>query len=132
MPVFVDTGGWFAYFVRRDPDHTAAIDWVRQNRQPLVTTDYVLDELLTLLKLRESHRVAAAAGVALLDRQVARLERVGEADFRGAWEVFQQYSDKGWSFTDCTSKVVMQRLSVTHAFAFDSHFEEFGTIVRIP
>jgi len=95
MPVFVDTGGWFAYFVRRDPDHTAAIDWVRQNRQPLVTTDYVLDELLTLLKLRESHRVAAAAGVALLERQAARLERIGEADFRGAWEVFQQYRDKG-------------------------------------
>ena len=132
MPVFVDTGGWFAYFVRRDPDHAAAIDWMRRNRQPLVPTDFVLDELLTLLKLRESHRVAAAAGVALLDRQVTRLERIGETDFHGAWQVFQQYSDKGWSFTDCTSKVVMQRLSVTHAFAFDSHFEEFGTIIRIP
>ena len=132
MSVFVDTGGWFAYFVRRDAEHKAAIDWMQLNRQPLVTTDYVLDELLTLLKLRESHRVAAAAGVALLDRQVTGLERIGAVDFRGAWEVFQQYSDKGWSFTDCTSKVVMQRLGVTHAFAFDSHFEEFGTIVRVP
>jgi predicted nucleic acid-binding protein len=36
MPVFVDTGGWFAYFVRRDADHMAAVDWMRQNRQPLV------------------------------------------------------------------------------------------------
>jgi len=105
---------------------------MRQNRQPLVTTDYVLDELFTLIKLRESHRVAAAAGAALLDQSVTRLERIGEFDFRAAWEVFQQYSDKGWSFTDCTSKVVMQRLNVTHAFAFDSHFEEFGTIVRVP
>jgi uncharacterized protein len=132
MPVFVDTGGWFAYFVRRDPDHEAGVNWMRQNRQPLVTTDYVLDELFTLLKLRESHGVAAAAGGALLDQSVARLERIGEADFRAAWEAFQQYSDKGWSFTDCTSKVVMQRLSVTHAFAFDRHFEEFGTIIRVP
>ena len=105
---------------------------MRQNRQPLVTTDYVLDELFTFLKLRESHRVAAAAGAALLDQSVTRLEGIGEPDFRAAWEVFQQYSDKGWSFTDCTSKVVMQRLSVTHAFAFDSHFEEFGTVVRVP
>jgi predicted nucleic acid-binding protein len=132
MPVFVDTGGWFAYFVRRDADPMAAVDWMRQNRQPLVTTDYVLDELFTLLKLRESHRVAAAAGAALLDQSVTRLEWIGDPDFRAAWEVFQHYSDKGWSFTDCTSKVVMQRLSVTHAFAFDSHFEEFGTIVRVP
>jgi predicted nucleic acid-binding protein len=67
MPVFVDTGGWFAYFVRRDPNHEAGVNWMRQNRQPLVTTDYVLDELFTLLKLRESHSVAAAAGVALLE-----------------------------------------------------------------
>ena len=111
MPVFVDTGGWFAYFVRRDADHMAAVEWMRQNRQPLVTTDYVLDELFTLLKLRESHRVAAAAGAALLDQSVTRLERIGEPDFRAAWEVFQQYSDKGWSFTDCTRKVVMQRLA---------------------
>ena len=126
MPVFVDTGAWFPYFVRRDSDHAAAVNWMRQNRQPLVTTDYVLDELLTLLKLRESHRVAAAAGTALLDLSVTRLERIGESDFRAAWETFQQYSDKEWSFTDCTSRVVMQRLGVTHALAFDRHFEEFG------
>ena len=132
MPVFVDTGGWFAYFVRRDPEHAAALDWMRQNRQPLVTTDYVLDELFTLLKLRESHRVAIAAGAALLEQSVTELETITEADFRAAWEVFRQYGDKGWSFTDCSSRVVMQRLGVTHAFAFDSHFEEFGTIVRVP
>jgi len=132
MAVFVDTGAWFAYFVRRDPDHAAAIDWVRRNRQPLVATDYVVDELLTLLKTRENHRVAAAAGVALLERQVIQLEKISDTDFRTAWEVFHHYSDKGWSFTDCTSKVVMQRLRITYAFAFDTHFEEFGTVVRVP
>jgi predicted nucleic acid-binding protein len=132
MAVFVDTGAWFAYFVRRDPDHAAAIDWVRRNRQPLVTSDYVLDELLTLLKLRESHRVAAAAGEALLQQNVAKVERITDIDFRAAWEVFRQYRDKAWSFTDCTSKVVMERLGIAQAFAFDTDFEEFGTIVRVP
>jgi predicted nucleic acid-binding protein len=132
MAVFVDTGAWFAYVVRRDPDHAAAMDWIRQNRQPLITTDYVIDELLTLLKIRESHRVAAAAGEALLQQNVTRVERITETDFRVAWEVFRQYRDKGWSFTDCTSKVMMERLGITHAFAFDTHFEEFGTVVRVP
>ena len=33
MAVFVDTGAWFAYFVRRDPDHAAAIDWARKSRE---------------------------------------------------------------------------------------------------
>ena len=132
MAVFVDTGAWFAYFVRRDPDHAAATEWMRGNREALVTTDYVLDELLTLLKLRESYRVATAAGEALLQHNVAIVERITETDFRTAWQVFRRYRDKAWSFTDCTSKVVMERLGITRAFAFDTDFEQFGTIVRVP
>lgn len=132
MAVFVDTGAWFAYFVRRDPDHAAAVAWMRQNRQPLVTTDYVLDELLTLLKLRENYSVAVAAGEALLLQRVARIEQITIDDIARAWEVFRQYHDKDWSFTDCTSKVVIERLGITLAFAFDSHFEQFGTVVRVP
>lgn len=132
MAVFVDTGAWFAYFVRRDSDHTAAVDWVRKNRQLLVTTEYVLDELLTLLKIRESHRVAAAAGDALLQQNAARIEPISDADFLQAWDIFRRYHDKDWSFTDCTSKVVIERLGIAQAFAFDIHFEEFGTVVRVP
>jgi predicted nucleic acid-binding protein len=54
MAIFVDTGAWFACFVRRDSDHPAALEWMRGNRQPLVTTDFVFDELVTLLALSES------------------------------------------------------------------------------
>jgi len=68
MSVFVDTGAWFAYFVQRDPDHNAARGWVSSNKFPLVTSDYVLDELFTLLKIRESHKVAVAAGEVLTKR----------------------------------------------------------------
>ena len=132
MAVFVDTGAWFAYFVRRDPDHQAARAWMRQNRQPLVTTDYILDELLTLLKLRENYRVAAAAGEAIWQQRVARIEYVTVEDITRTWEVFRQYDDKDWSFTDCTSKVIIERLGITHAFAFDGHFEQFGTVIRMP
>jgi uncharacterized protein len=132
MAVFVDTGAWFAYFVRRDPDHPAAVAWMQRNRQPPVTTDYVLDELLTLLKLRESYRVAVAAGDALWQQRVARMERIMPEDFTRSWEVFRQYHDKEWSFTDCTSKVIMERFQITQASAFDRHFEQFGTVLRVP
>jgi len=132
MPVFVDTGGWFAYFVRRDSDYPAAVQWMKTNRLPLLTTDFVLDELSTLLKLRESYAVAVAVGNTLLHTGVTKVERVSEEDFTSAWIIFEQYSDKEWSFTDCTSKVVMERLGITHAFAFDNHFEQFGTVIRVP
>ena len=132
MAVFVDTGAWFACFVRRDPDRAVATDWLKQNREPLITTDYVLDELLTLLRLRESHQVAVAAGEMLWNEEIAVLERIGRKDLAQAWSVFRQYRDKQWSFTDCTSKVVIQRWSLERAFAFDHHFEQFGSVIRVP
>jgi uncharacterized protein len=132
MAVFVDTGAWFAYFVRRDPDHRAATEWMRRNRQPLVTMDYILDELLTLLKMHENYRVAVAAGEALREQRVARIEHVTIEDIARSWDVFRQYHDKDLSFTDCTSKVMMERLRLIYAFAFDNHFEQFGTVTRVP
>ena len=51
-PIFVDTGAWFAYFVPSDRDHPAASEWFERNTHPLVTTDYVVDDLLALLRMR--------------------------------------------------------------------------------
>lgn len=132
MPIFVDTGAWFAYFVRRDPDNEAAVEWMEHNRKPLVTTDYVLDELVTLLKLRESQQVAVAAGDLLWQEHAVYLERLTAHDLAVAWDIFRRFGDKQWSFTDCTSKVVMERLDVSEAFAFDHHFEQFGSVKRVP
>ena len=40
--------------------------------------------------------------------------------------------DHDWSFTDCTSKVIIERLQILEAFAFDHHFDQFGTVTRVP
>lgn len=130
--IFVDTGAWFAAAVPNDPDHAAADTWLVQNRELLVTTDYVLDELLTLLKRRGEYQRALHWGPAILGGTIARLEWVAPADVRAAWEVFRDFQDKGWSFTDCTSRAVIQRLSIVTAFAFDEHFRQFGSVAVVP
>lgn len=124
--VFVDTGAWFAAFVPTDPDHERAQQWLRQNNRPLVTTDYVLDELLTLLLVRRERERALHVGTALLNGSLADVYWMTFEDIHHAWETFRQFSDKGWSFTDCTSRAVMERLRITTAFAFDEHFRQFG------
>jgi predicted nucleic acid-binding protein len=53
-------------------------------------------------------------------------------DLRFSTEIFFKYSDKFWSFTDCTSRVLMERLGIQTAFAFDDHFRQFGTVVVLP
>jgi hypothetical protein len=51
--IFVDTGAWFASVVPWDANHAAAVAWLGQNREILITTDYILDETLTLLRVRK-------------------------------------------------------------------------------
>ncbi len=130
--VFVDTGAWFAAFVPNDPDHEAASAWLSQNTATLVTTDYVLDELLTLLKRRGEFDRALRLGEHLLRGRIARFEWVTPPDVEAAWEIYRQFRDKAWSFTDCTSRVVIERLSISAAFAFDQHFRQFGNVTVVP
>lgn len=130
--IFVDTGAWFAAFVPNDPDHAAAVRWLRQNREPLVTTDYVIDELLTLLLVRGERRRALLLGDALFDGSLAELHWIEADEVFAAWQTYRQFTDKGWSFTDCTSRVVMQRRGIQAAFAFDLHFRQFGVGAVLP
>ncbi|MDT7605420.1 MAG: uncharacterized protein QOF61_3417 [Acidobacteriota bacterium] len=50
----------------------------------------------------------------------------------GAWEIFRDYADKDWSFTDCASKALIERLGIKTAFAFDRHFRQFGSVTVVP
>jgi hypothetical protein len=72
-PFFADTGARFACIVHRDSDYEAAVRWMQQNRQPLATPDYVLDELLTLLTVGDSYCLALATGERLWQQRVERV-----------------------------------------------------------
>jgi predicted nucleic acid-binding protein len=131
MAVFVDTGAWFALSVPRDPDHSAAVGFLSENRERLVTSDYIWSELLTLFRARgETPRVAR--WVRQFEDGDFDLVRASEGDFTAATQIFLQFADKHWSFTDCVSRVMMQRLGITRAFAFDDHFRQFGTVAVVP
>ena len=129
---FADTGGWFALFVPEDMNHAAALNWYAKQRQPLFTTNYVVDETLTLLRSRGQGAAALAVGQQFFDGSLATICYLTEDDIRASWQVFTRYADKEWSFTDCTSKVIMEKLGITEAFAFDQHFRQFGTVNVVP
>ncbi len=40
--------------------------------------------------------------------------------------------DKGFSFTDCSSFAIMERLKISTSFVFDDHFIQYGKFVVIP
>jgi len=130
--IFVDSGAWFAAAVPSDHRHAEAQRWMGQNREELITSDYVVDETPTLLRARgEPHR-ALTLGNQFFRGDLTAIHYLTEEDIRAGWEVFHRYPDKEWSFTDCTSKVVMERLQLVTAFAFDRHFYQFGAVVVVP
>jgi uncharacterized protein len=128
----VDTGAWAALFIPADSFHTAALDWFRDNRDRLITSDYVVDEVLTLLKTRFSTQTAIRAGKLLLGERLSTLIYLAPEDINHGWKIFRTHADKGWSFTDCTSFALMQRLHVSTVFAFDKHFLQMRGIRRVP
>ncbi len=131
--IFVDTSAWFALFVDTDDHNRRVRNWVDANYSvTMITTDYVVDELLTLARARGRKHKADFAGERILSGEIADLEFVTVNDFSAAWTMFRKYSDKNWSFTDCTSFVVMQRLGIQMALAFDDHFRQFGAFTVHP
>ncbi len=130
--IFVDTSAWFAYSIPDDQSHDKALRWVQHNQLPLITTDYVIDKTLTLLRARAQAARAIQLGELLFSGKLAQLHYLTEDNIQRAWHVFRQYIDKEWSFTDCTSRVVMEELGITHAFSFDQHFRQFGTVAVLP
>jgi uncharacterized protein len=113
--IFVDTSAWFASVVPSDSDYAAASSWLGGNTEPLLTTDYVMDETLALLKFRGESLRTLSLGKEFFRGTLTEVYYLTEIDIKQTWETFQQYSDKDWSFTDCASKVVIEKLRLTHA-----------------
>jgi len=126
---FVDTGAWYAYINAGDPDHPRIKDFLESFRGRLVTSNYIFDETVTLVRARLGYQRAAKVGEVLLDPRVVELVRVGAGDERTAWQLFKERPDKTYSFTDCTSFVLMRRLNINAAATLDEHFaqESFET-----
>ncbi len=131
MSIFVDTSAWYALIDEDDSGHSAAVDFKKSLTHSLVTTNYVVDEIVTLVKVRLGHEIAVEIGGKLLKESIATLVRVTSLDEKKAWEIFAKHKDKGFSFTDCTSFAVMERLGIVEAFAFDEHFEQYGGLIRL-
>ena len=129
---FVDSGAWFALYIPVDPHHKVASRWLAANRGPLTTTDYIIDETLTLMRARGQFDIALHFGAEVFAGDLATIHYLTPSEIAAAWEVFRTYADKEWSFTDCTSRVAMESLGIAEAFAFDQHFRQFGTVAVVP
>jgi predicted nucleic acid-binding protein len=130
-PFFIDTSGWCAIYDKSDDNHKAAFPFwtkIAANIGTLYTSDYIIDETLTLLNVRISHTTAVEFGRIILASKVIEIIPVTVSRWEEAWKLFIKYSDKDFSFTDCTSFIIMHELNLKEALTFDRHFQQMGFI----
>jgi uncharacterized protein len=126
---FIDTSGFYALLVEADAAHAAAKRWLaaaRSRKARVVTTDYILDETATLLKAR-GHGNLVGIFFDQLDRSdVCTVLALDRDQFNRTRAFFVKHADHDYSFTDCTSFVVMGERGIREALTKDAHFGEAG------
>ncbi len=131
--IFVDTWGWMALGHRQEVRHqqvSRLYQELRGARTPVYTSDYILDELITLLFRRETYSEAvrfvdAVLGAASLGH--VTIERVTPDRFSTTWTLRKRFQDKPRiSFTDLSTMVIMQELGIQQVLTEDEHFTHVG------
>jgi predicted nucleic acid-binding protein len=128
--IFMDSWAFLALANRGDCHHQLAVcslEEIKAKAYSMVTSDYILDEVITsLFKKVNFDGAQKFVEALLLDIRAGqiRLERIDVDRFNYAWLLRSIYRDKpDISFTDLTSFVLMRDLDISRAFTGDRHFE---------
>ena len=126
---FADTSALYAAIDARDAHHAKAARLMRQLAQAnrkLVTSDYVIAETVNLAVARGGRVVGERLLQLLENSSGLRMEWIGRERFVAAKALFRKHADHDYSFTDCTSFVLMHELEMAAALTTDRHFREAG------
>ena len=130
--VFADTSGWANAFVKTEPYHLEASTLVKQwqqNNRRVVTTNYVLSELISLFTRLGAPRVRGVKYIETLhSADWIEIVYVDESLDQKAWQLLANRLDKQWSLVDAASFVIMQERNLTEALTEDHHFEQAGFV----
>lgn len=131
--VFIDSSGFKTWLDERDDFHFEAeniVNKILDREDVLVTSNYIIDESLTLLRVKCGLQKAMLLKKYLSDtKQTIKILRVSVSDEGKSWKLFEK-EWSGLSFTDCTCFALMKRIGIKRVFGFDKHFERAGFILE--
>ena len=123
---FADSFVFLAMLNRQDRKHLAAVAALNNNREPLVTTTWVMTELADGLCAARTRAAFVALESQLISSPRFTIVPATNALYDGGLALYRQRPDKDWSLTDCVSFVVMRDRGIAEALTGDHHFEQAG------
>lgn len=133
MKLFIDTWAWLSLRDKKESRHDEINDFYRKFRERrgmIYTSDYVLDETITMLFKRLPFDMAEASLTKIneaIEEGYLQVEWVAPERFEKAKGLRLKYHDKPKiSFTDLTSMVVMKEIGINDILTEDEHFEHVG------
>lgn len=127
--LFIDTGAFIAKYHSRDNYHQKTLDmWnkIQQYRLRCFTSNFILDETITLLGRRLNYHFAAERAKIFYMSKAFTILRPTLEEEVAALRFFEKYIDQKISFTDCISFVLMKKYKISQVFSFDKHFQHAG------
>lgn len=128
MKVFIDTGAFLALADNSDFSHditTSVYQKILKQKAIVYTSNYVIDEVITLIRSRVGHD-AAVAFIKGFEISKIPVLRITEIDENLAINIFIKYRDKKFSFTDCTSFALIDRYAINAVMSLDEHFSQYS------
>jgi predicted nucleic acid-binding protein len=127
--IFIDTSGFYALLVKRDNMHEKAKNILQdavEHKIIFTTTDYILDETVTLLHSRGLSFIIKDLFDVVFNSRACNIEWMDQERFTDTRLFFLKHIDQLWSFTDCFSFLVMKELKQERVLTKDNHFQEIG------
>lgn len=125
--IFLDTCALFAYFDKSDIEHKKISEFIDSSTFKLFTSNYIVDELITLLRYRKfSIDILKQFIDEIWMQSFCKLIYVSPAIEQKAWKLLVKYKEHRFSFTDCTSFIIMRENSITSVCSMDHHFKLMG------
>ena len=116
---FADSFVFLAMLNRLDRRHAEAVAALDRDRDPLVTTAWVLTELADGLCAVRSRAAFVALEEKLRNDKRVTIVPPENRIYDAGLELYKQRSDKDWSLTDCISFLVMRQRNITEALTGD-------------
>lgn len=128
MTILIDSNVLIAFANKDDIHHKKAVKIIGEiaaDKSQGIITDYVFDEVMSVISRKSDKKKATDLGNLILDSEFF-IYYTDKNLFFDAWKIFKQ--ENFFSFTDCTLLAFMNTFKIQNIATFDKEFKKIEGI----